>query len=91
MSSANLAAILDGWLATLRQLAAAGNPHAAVWAGVISAEPTAGRRLVRFGELCIWLLGIDVPGVPGIGKPPSIDDGDGMALYRVLFVDRKEG
>jgi hypothetical protein len=53
-SSDNLATILDGWLATLRQLAAAGNPHAAVWADVISAEPTAGRRLVRFGELRIW-------------------------------------
>jgi hypothetical protein len=57
----------------------------------ISAEPTAGRRLVRFGELRVWLLGIDVPGIPGIGRPPNLDDADGMALYRALFVDRKEG
>jgi hypothetical protein len=36
------------------------------------------------------LLGIDVPGVPGIGKPPAIDDADGMALYRALFVPPSE-
>jgi hypothetical protein len=86
MPQDNLAAILDGWLATLRQLAKHGNPHAAVWASAISAEPTAGRRLVRFGDLRVWLLGIEVPGVPGIGKPPRIDDVDGLALYRALFV-----
>jgi hypothetical protein len=89
MSSDNLAAILDGWLTTLRQLTAAGNPHAAAWADVISAEPTAGRRLVRFGDLRVWLLGVDVPDVPGVGRPPTIDDASALHLYRALFVGKE--
>jgi hypothetical protein len=44
LSSDNLAAILDGWLATLRHFAQQGNPHAAAWVEDISDEPMAGRR-----------------------------------------------
>jgi hypothetical protein len=91
-SSDNLAAILDGWPATLRQLAAAGNRHAEAWADVISAEPMAGHKVIRFGEQRIWLLGIEVPGVPGIGKPPpSMTPMAWPCIARCSLTERRGG
>lgn len=81
--SDNLAAILDGWFAILRAQAAAGNPHAARWDALIRAEPTTGRRLARFSDLRVWLLGLAVESLDM--PPPSVEDSAVRSLYRALF------
>jgi hypothetical protein len=81
--SDNLAAILDGWLAVLRALAASGNPHAVLWLPLITAEPTTGRRLARFSDLRVWALGLVVEST--VTPPPGVGDRAAQTLYRQLF------